>query len=137
MRIHSEYMTIQTKEKREFLNVTPNVKEAVEKSTISDGIILISSLHSNSALFINDEESGLLQDIAEWVERLAPSDASYHHNPRSESSAGVHLQSLLLHHQAVVSLAGGKLELGPWQQVIYAELDGQRPKRIVIKILGE
>jgi secondary thiamine-phosphate synthase enzyme len=137
MRIHSEYMTFQTKEKREFLNVTPNVKEAVEKSAIRDGLVLISSLHSNSALFVNDEESGLLQDIAEWADRLAPPDAIYHHNPRSESSASAHLKNLLLHHQAVVSLADGKLELGPWQQVIYAELDGQRPKRILIKILGE
>jgi secondary thiamine-phosphate synthase enzyme len=130
-------MTLQTKEKREFLNITPNIKAAVEKSGIRDGIILVSSLHSNSALFVNDDEAGLLQDIAEWADRIAPFGPDYHHSARSESNAGAHLQSLLLHHQAFVSLADGKLELGPWQNVIYAELDGQRPKRILIKILGE
>ena len=137
MRIHSDYMTVQTKERREFLNITPNIKAAVEKSGIRDGIILISSLHSNSALFVNDEEPGLLQDITEWADRLAPFGPNYHHGARSESNAGAHLQSLLLHHQAFVSLADGKLELGPWQNVIYAELDGLRPKRILIKVMGE
>jgi secondary thiamine-phosphate synthase enzyme len=137
MRIHSDYMTVQTKEKREFLNITPSLKAAVEKSGIRDGIILVSSLHSNSALFVNDDDAGLLQDITEWADRLAPFGPDYHHNARSESNAGAHLQSLLLNHQAFVSVADGKLELGPWQNVIYAELDGQRPKRILIKILGE
>lgn len=137
MRVHSDYMTVQTKKKREFLNITPNIKAAVEKSGIRDGIVFVSSLHSNSALLVNDDEPGLLQDIAEWADRIAPFGPNYHHSARSESNAGAHLQSLLLHHQAVVSLADGKLELGPWQNVIYAELDGQRPKRILIKILGE
>ncbi len=137
MRIHSDYMTVQTKEKREYLNVTPNVKSAVEKSVIRDGIILISALHSNSALFVNDEEPGLLRDITEWADRLAPIGPDYHHSRQGESNAGVHLQSLLLNQQAFVSVADGKLELGPWQKIIYAELDGQRPKRILIKILGE
>jgi secondary thiamine-phosphate synthase enzyme len=137
MRIHSDYMTVQTKEKREFLNITPNIKAAVEKSGIRDGIVLASSLHSNSALFINDDDPGLLQDISEWADRLAPFGPDYRHSARSESNAGAHLQNLLLHHQAVISVADGKLELGPWQNVIYAELDGQRPKRILIKILGE
>jgi secondary thiamine-phosphate synthase enzyme len=137
MRIHSDYVTVQTKERREFLDITPNIKAAVEKSGIRDGIILISSLHSNSALFVNDEEPGLLQDITEWANRIAPFGPDYHHSARGESNAGAHLQSLLLNHQAFVSLADGKLELGPWQSVIYAELDGQRPKRILIKILGE
>jgi len=137
MRIHSDYMTVQTKEKREFLNITPNIKAALEKSGIRDGIILVSSLHSNSALFINDDEPGLLQDISEWADRLAPLGPDYQHSARSESNAGAHLQNLLLHHQSIISVADGKVELGPWQNVIYAELDGQRPKRILIKILGE
>jgi len=137
MRIHSDYMTVQTKEKREYLNITPNIKAAVEKSGIRDGIVLISSLHSNSALFVNDEEPGLLQDITEWADRIAPFGPDYHHSARGESNAAAHLKSLLLHHQALVTLTDGKLELGPWQSVIYAELDGQRPKRILIKILGE
>jgi secondary thiamine-phosphate synthase enzyme len=137
MRFHTDYLTVQTTRKREFMNITPTVREAAEKSGIRDGLILVSSLHSNSGIFINDEDPGLLEDVEEWLAQLAPSHDNYHHSPRSESNASAHLQSLLLHHQAVVSLADGKLELGPWQQVIYAELDGMRPKRILIKIIGE
>jgi secondary thiamine-phosphate synthase enzyme len=137
MRIHSDYITVQTAQKREFMNITPNVKSAAEKSGIRDGIILVSSLHANSAVFVNDEEAGLLQDIAEWLNQLAPFRDGYQHAPRSESNAAAHLQSLLLGHQALLSLADGRLELGPWQHVIYAELDGMRPKRILIKVLGE
>jgi secondary thiamine-phosphate synthase enzyme len=137
MRIQSDYLTVQTKQKREFMNITPNVREAAEKSGIRDGLVLVSSLHANSGILINDEEPGLLQDIDEWANRLAPHGDQYHHSPRSESNASTHLQALLLNHQAIVSVVDGKLELGPWQQVIYAELDGQRPKRILIKVLGE
>ena len=136
MRIHSEYMIVQTKQKREFMNITPNVRDAVTKSGIRDGLILIASLHSNAGVFVNDEEVGLLEDIAEWADRLAPIKDDYHHG-RAESNAGTHLQALLLNQQAIVPVSDGKLELGPWQQVIYAELDGQRPKRIAIKVFGE
>ena len=136
MRMHSDYLTVQTKEKREFMNITPAVKEAAEKSGIRDGLILISALHANCGVFINDAEEGLLQDVAEWINQLAPCRENYHHGP-AESNAGTHLQGILLNHQALVSLAEGKLELGPWQQVVYAELDGLRPKRILIKVIGE
>jgi secondary thiamine-phosphate synthase enzyme len=137
MRVHSDYMTVHTKQKREFINITPNVKFAMEKSGIRDGIVLVSVLHANSALFVNDEEPGLLEDIDAWLEKLAPQRNDYKHSQRFESNAGVHLQSLLAHHQVLVSISDAKLELGPWQQVIYAELDGQRPKRILIKVMGE
>jgi secondary thiamine-phosphate synthase enzyme len=137
MRIHSDYVTVQTTQKREFMNITPHVKSAADKSGIRDGIVLVASLHVNSAVFINDEEAGLLQDIDEWLDHLAPLREGYHHGPRAESNAGAHLQGLLLNQQALLSLTDGKLEMGPWQQVIYAELDGMRPKRILIKVLGE
>jgi len=137
MKIHNDYMTVQTKRNREFINITSSVKFATEKSGIRDGIVLVSTLHTNSAVFVNDEESGLLNDVDEWLEGLAPRRDDYKHGARFESNAGVHLQALLAHHQVVVPISDGKLELGPWQQVIYAELDGQRPKRIVIKVLGE
>ena len=137
MRIHSDYLTIQTTKKREFMNITQSVKEAAEKSGIHDGIVLICSLHGNSGIFINDDDPGLIQDIDEWIDKIAPFGAEYHHSPRAESNAGAHLQSLLLNHQALVSLAQGRLELGPWQNVMYAELDGMRPKRILIKVMGE
>lgn len=140
MRTHSEYITVQTEKKREFMNITSNVKSAIEKSGLRDGIILVASLHSNSAVFINDDEAGLLEDIADWLDRLAPFGDNYRHaakGARAESNAAAHMQSILLNQQAVLSFTDGKLEMGPWQQVIYAELDGMRPKRIHIKLLGE
>lgn len=137
MKIHNDYMTVHTKQSREFMNITPNVKFAMEKSGIRDGLILVSTLHANSAVFVNDEEPGLLEDVNEWLEKVAPQGDDYRHGSKFESNAGVHLQGILAHHQVVVPICDGKLELGPWQQVIYAELDGQRPKRILIKVLGE
>ncbi len=137
MRIHSDYLTVQTKQKREFINITASVRDAAEKSGIHDGLILISALHGNTAVFVNDEDPGLLQDIDEWAAKVAPFGDQYHHSVRAESNAGAHLQSLLLNHQTFVSLADGKIELGPWQHVIYAELDGMRPKRVLIKVMGE
>jgi secondary thiamine-phosphate synthase enzyme len=122
------------------MNLTPNIKSAMEKSGLRDGIILVATLHSNSAVFINDEEAALQQDIDEWLNKLAPFGSDYHHGAagaRAESNAAAHLQSILLNQQAMLSFGDGKLEIGPWQQVIYAELDGQRPKRIHIKLLGE
>ncbi len=137
MKIHNDYMTVHSKQGREFINITPNVEFAMEKSGVRDGIILVSTLHANSAVFVNDEEPGLLQDVDAWLEKLAPHSDDYKHGSLFESNASVHLQSLLARHQVVVPISDGKLELGPWQQVIYAELDGLRPKRILIKVLGE
>ncbi len=137
MKIHNDYMTVQTKKEREFINITQNVKFAMEKSGIRNGLILVSALHINCAVFVNDEEPGLLHDVDEWLQKLAPPGDDYKHGPKFESNASVHLQSLLAHHQVLVPISDGKLELGPWQQVIYAELDGLRPKRIVIKVMGE
>jgi secondary thiamine-phosphate synthase enzyme len=105
-----------------------------------DGIIVVLALHANSAVFVNDDEAGLLEDISEWLDKLVPSSDTYHHNAkgsRAESSAASHLQGLLLNQQVVLSFTEGRLEMGPWQQLLYAELDGQRPKRIHIKLLGE
>jgi secondary thiamine-phosphate synthase enzyme len=137
MRIHNDYITLHTATKREFVDITPNVKDAMDKSGIRNGLILVSALHSNSGVIVNDVDSGLLEDIGEWADKLAPNATTYHHNPRAESNASAHLQSVLLNHQTIVGITDGKLELGPWQQVIYAELDGMRPKRILVKVLGE
>jgi secondary thiamine-phosphate synthase enzyme len=137
MKIYNEQLTLQTKKLREFINITPNVKAAMEKSGFSDGIILVSTLHSNSAVIVSDEEPGLLEDIEAWLDKLAPIRDDYKHKGRFESNAGVHLQGLLLHQQAVVAFSEHRLDLGPWQYVLYAELDGQRPKRVLIKVMGE
>jgi secondary thiamine-phosphate synthase enzyme len=137
MKIHSEYMTVQTEKKREFLDITPNVRSAAEKSGIHNGIILICSLHANSGVFVNEGDPAFQQDMDAWLEKLAPATGDYKYGQRAESTGGVHLQSILLNGQAVISLQDGKIELGPWQNIIYAELDGLRPKRILIKVLGE
>ncbi len=142
MRIHSEYMTVHTEKKREFMNITPNVKSAVEKSGMRDGIILVASLHSNSAVFINDDEAGLLEDIADWLDRLAPFGDSYRHaakGARAESNAGAHMQSILLNPHGGMGLLHRRQDRdGPLAASdLRRTADGQRPKRIHIKLLGE
>ena len=137
MKIYNEQLTLQTKNKREFVNITPQVKAAMEKSSFRDGIILVSVLHSNAAVIVNDDEAGLLEDLQSWLEQAAPERDDYKHRGRFESNTGIHIQSLLLHHQVIVSFAEGRLDLGPWQFVLFAELDGQRPKKILMKVMGE
>ena len=137
MKIHTDYMTVQTKEKREISNITQNLKFAVEKSGIRDGIILVAALHSNSAVFIAEDDPGLHRDLEHWLEKLAPIREDYEYGPKHESNAAILLQNLALQGHIVVGLSKGRLDLGPWQQVLYADLDGQRPKRILIKLLGE
>jgi secondary thiamine-phosphate synthase enzyme len=137
MKIYTDVLTFQSAKKREFINITPQVKLALEKSAFRDGIILVSVTHSNAAIIVSDDEPGLLEDLQAWLEQLAPEREDYKHRGRFESNTGIHLQSLLLHHQVVVPFTEGRLDLGPWQFVLFAELDGQRPKRVVIKAMGE
>lgn len=137
MKIYNEHVTLQTKNLREFINLTPQVKAALDKSGFADGIIVVSTLHSNSAILVNDEEPGLLEDLAAWLDQIAPAQGAYKHKGRFESNAAVHLQSILLNQQAVVAFSERRLDLGPWQHVLYAELDGQRPKRVLMKVIGE
>jgi secondary thiamine-phosphate synthase enzyme len=137
MKIYTDVLTFQSAKKREFINITPQVKLALEKSAFRDGIILVSVTHSNAAIIVSDDEPGLLDDLQAWLEQLAPEREDYKHRGRFESNTGIHLQSLLLHHQVVVPFTEGRLDLGPWQFVLFAELDGQRPKRVVIKAMGE
>jgi secondary thiamine-phosphate synthase enzyme len=137
MKIYTDVLTFQSAKKREFINITPQVKLALEKSAFRDGIILVSLTHSNAAIIVSDDEPGLLDDLQAWLEQLAPEREDYKHRGRFESNTGIHLQSLLLHHQVVVPFTEGRLDLGPWQFVLFAELDGQRPKRVVIKAMGE
>lgn len=137
MKIYNEYITLQTAEKREFVDLTPQIKAAVEKCGFRDGIVLVSSMHSNASVIVSDNEPGFLEDLRDWLEEAAPREREYKHGHKFESSAAIHLQGLLLHHQAVVGLTEGRLDLGPWQVVLFTELDGQRPKRILVKLLGE
>ncbi len=137
MKIHTDYMTVQTKEKREVSNITQNLKFVVEKSGIRDGVVVVAALHSNSAVFIAEDDPGLHRDLEHWLEKLAPIREDYEYGPKHESNAAILLQNLALQGHIVVGLSEGRLDLGPWQQVLYADLDGQRPKRILIKLLGE
>jgi secondary thiamine-phosphate synthase enzyme len=137
MKIYNEHITLQSQKPREVFNITPQVKAAMEKSGFRNGIILVSSLHSNSAVIVNDNEPGLLEDIDAWLGQIAPVRDDFKHKGRFESNAAIHFQSLLLHHQAIVAFTEAKLDLGPWQSVLFVELDGLRPKRILVKVIGE
>jgi secondary thiamine-phosphate synthase enzyme len=137
MRFHTEYLTFRTKRHREYINITREVEAALKKSGIREGMILVSAMHITASVYVNDAEDGLLQDIDEWLERLAPTGPNYRHHRTGETNGDAHLKNLLMHHQVIIPVTAGKLDFGPWQQVYYAEFDGQRPKRVVIKVMGE
>lgn len=137
MKVYNEALTIQSQKPREIFNITSRVKAAMEKSGFREGIVLVSSLHANSAIIVNEDEPGFLEDLDKWLGDVAPIRDDYKHQGRFESNAAIHLQSLLLGHQVFVSFAEATLDLGPWQFVQFVELDGMRPKRILIKVMGE
>ena len=137
MKFHTEYVWFNTKKKREYINVTDLVEKALTKSGIKEGFALVSAMHITASVYVNDAESGLIEDIDEWLEKLAPSGVNYRHHRTGEDNGDVHLKNLLMHHQVIVPITNGKLDLGPWQQIYYGEFDGQRKKRMIIKIMGE
>jgi len=137
MKCTTEYLTFSTEKLREFINITPRVETALAGSGIREGMILISAMHITAGVWVNDAEDGLLADIDEWLEQLAPYKKSYRHHRTGETNGDAHLKSLLVHHQVIVPVTKGRLDLGPWQQVYYAEFDGRRKKRVIIKVMGE
>jgi secondary thiamine-phosphate synthase enzyme len=137
MKFHTEYLTFRTAKHREYINMTPQVEGALRKSGIRDGMILVSAMHITAGVYVNDAESGLIQDIDAWLEGLAPYRDDYHHHQTGETNGDSHLKSLIIHHEVIVPVTGGKLDFGPWQQIYYAEFDGQRSKRVIIKVMGE
>ena len=137
MKSHTEYLTFRTKRHREYINITREVEAALKKSGIREGMILVSAMHITASVYVNDAEEGLIQDIDEWLERLAPTGPEYRHHRTGESNGDAHLKNLLMHHQVIIPVTDGKLDFGPWQQVYYAEFDGQRSKRVIIKVMGE
>ncbi|MDD5558836.1 secondary thiamine-phosphate synthase enzyme YjbQ [Candidatus Methylomirabilis sp.] len=137
MRFHTEYLTFNIKTQRDYVNITGEVEAALKKSAIREGMILVSAMHITASIYINDAENGLIQDIDEWLERLAPYREDYRHHQTGETNGDAHLKNLLLHHQVIVPVTDGRLDLGPWQQIYYAEFDGQRKKRAIIKVMGE
>ena len=136
MRASTEYLWFETRAQREFVNITEKVRSVVKGSGVREGLVLVSAMHITSAVYVNDDESGLLQDIEAWADRLAP-PGDYQHHRTGESNGDAHLKNLLLGHQVVLPITRGDLDLGPWEQVFYAEFDGRRRKRVVVKVLGE
>lgn len=136
MKSATEYLTMRTAKSREFVNLTERVRAIVQRSGVCEGLVLVSAMHITAAVYVNDNEAGLLRDIEQWADRLAP-PGPYAHHLTGESNGDAHLKNLLLGHQVVLPITKGELDLGPWEQVFYAEFDGQRPKRVVVKVLGE
>jgi secondary thiamine-phosphate synthase enzyme len=134
---HTEYLVFRTKNRREFLRMTDEVRAAVLKSGIREGMVLVSAMHITAGVYVNDNEPGLIRDIDDWLETLAPSGRDYRHHRTGEDNGDAHLKSLLIHHEVIVPVTGGDLDLGPWQEIFYAEFDGQRQKRVVLKVLGD
>ena len=138
MKAHTEYLTFNTKNRYDIVNITQQVASAVKKSNVKEGMCLVNSMHITSSIFINDNESGLHQDFLEWVEKLAPYNVKkYRHNLTGEDNGDAHLKRTLMGRDVVVAITGGELDFGPWEQIFYGEFDGQRPKRVLVKIIGE
>ena len=153
MKSHTVYKTFHTASRREFVRLTPEVQEAVDDAGIQEGMVVICAMHITAAVWINDNEPGLQADVLEWLDKLAPPTwkppsnpvaeallperGDYRHHAGGEDNADAHLKNLLVHHQVIVPVTEGRLDLGPWQEVFYLEFDGRRPKRLVIKVLGE
>jgi secondary thiamine-phosphate synthase enzyme len=137
MRFHTEYLTFHTKKHRAYVHITPQVEAAVKKSQVKEGMVLVSAMHITAGVYVNDNESGLIEDIDGWLEKLAPFRATYKHHDTGENNGDSHLKALLVHHQVIVPITDGRLDFGPWQRIFYAEFDGQRDKRLIIKVMGE
>ena len=153
MKSHTAYRTFNTNERREFVRITEDVAAAVEESGIQEGMVLVSAMHITAAVWINDDEPGIQADALEWLDKVAPPSwkphtndvagallpdpGDYRHHRSGEDNGDAHLKNMLVHHQVIVPISEGKLDLGPWQAIFYVEFDGQRNKRLVIKAIGE
>jgi secondary thiamine-phosphate synthase enzyme len=137
MKTVTEYLWFNTRQRREFINITDKVRQLVENSGVREGFVLVSAMHITAGVYVNDAEDGLIQDISAWLDKLAPYKPDYKHHDTGENNGDAHLKSLLIHHEVIVPVTQGYLDLGPWQQIYYAEFDGQRKKRVILKLMGE
>jgi secondary thiamine-phosphate synthase enzyme len=137
LKSHTYYHWFSTKKKREYIRITDIVEEQLSESGVREGFCLVSAMHITAGVYVNDAESGLIQDIDEWLGRLAPEGPDYRHHRTGETNGDAHLKNLLIGHEVTVPVTDGKLDLGPWQQIYYAEFDGRRRKRMIVKIMGE
>ena len=136
MKVHTDYLWFTTEDRQQILRITDEVAGIVEASGVSDGTVLVSAMHITAGVYVNDWESGLIQDIEGWLEKLAPAGSPYKHHQTGEDNADAHLKRTIVGHQVVVPITGGRLDLGPWEQLFYAEFDGQRRKRVIVKVMG-
>src|SRR3989339_202591 len=143
MKTHTDYLWFNTEKRQEFIRITDKVAQVVEESGVEEGMVLVSAMHITAAVYVNDAENGLIEDIQDWVEKLAPTygvygreGKEYRHHQTGEDNGDAHLKRLLLGHQVILPITKGKLDLGPWEQVYYAEFDGKRRKRVVVKVMG-
>lgn len=137
MKTHTEYLWMNTKNHREYINITGDCRRILDASGIREGMMLVSAMHITAGVWVNDNEPGIIADADDMLERLAPYQPDYRHHRTGEENGDAHLKNLLMHHQVIVPITDGKLDLGPWQTIFYCEFDGQRRKRVVIKVMGE
>jgi secondary thiamine-phosphate synthase enzyme len=136
MLVHTDYLWFNTKQRQEFIRITDEIAAIVQKSGVTDGTVLVSAMHITAGVFVNDWEAGLIHDFQVWLEELAPAGRNYRHHQTGEDNADAHLKRTVIGHQVVLPITGGALDLGPWEQIFYAEFDGQRKKRVVVKVMG-
>jgi len=136
MKVHTDYLWFNTKKAREILRITDEVAGIVAASGVREGIVLVSAMHITAGVYVNDWETGLIADIQDWLEKLAPAGVDYRHHQTGEDNADAHLKRTILGHQVLLPITSGALDLGPWEQVFYAEFDGRRRKRVVVKVMG-
>lgn len=136
MKVHTDYLWFNTKKRQEFVRITDDVASIVNVSGVKEGTVLVSAMHITAGVYVNDWEEGLITDFQVWLENLAPSGLDYKHHQTGEDNADAHLKRTIMGHQVVLPITNGRLDLGPWEQVFYAEFDGQRKKRVVIKVMG-
>ncbi|HYA94941.1 MAG TPA: secondary thiamine-phosphate synthase enzyme YjbQ [Terriglobales bacterium] len=137
MKSHTEYLTFNTKKHREYVHITPQVEAIVQRSGMREGMVLVSAMHITAGVYVNDNEPGLIHDIDEWLAGLAPFREDYRHHQTGEDNGDSHLKAILVHHQVLLPITARKLDLGTWQRVFYAEFDGQRSKRVIVKVMGD
>lgn len=137
MKVHTDYLWFNTKKRQEFVRITDEVARIVRASGVSEGLVLVSAMHITAGVYVNDWESGLIEDFQVWLEKLAPAGLHYRHHQTGEDNADAHLKRTLMGQQVILPITKGALDLGPWEQIFYAEFDGQRKKRVVVKVIGE
>jgi secondary thiamine-phosphate synthase enzyme len=136
MKVHTDYLFFNTKKRQEFIRITDEIADVVKTSGVKEGTVLVSAMHITAGVYVNDWEDGLIHDFQAWLEKLAPAGLPYRHHQTGEDNADAHLKRTIMGHQVILPITNGALDLGPWEQVFYAEFDGQRKKRVVVKVMG-